>query len=327
MDTYAHLRSAISDGVGLMLGCCCAPAYWAAREDLFQEGLGVFKTNWETLGKPEVILACSTCLATFRDHLKEVPVVSLWQMLEEKGIPTPEKAPAPGTVVAIHDPCTTRQAPEIQETVRRLANRLGVSVSELPLSKDLTECCGFGGLMRNANPEVAKEVIRRRARQSEHDYLSYCAMCRDNLAGIGKRAFHLLDLIFPPSADADPADRERPGWSLRQENREQLNERMRTEIWGEAMPNKSEAHRDIELVMTLEVKVRLQNRRILKEDVQRVLHNAAQTGSAFVNDETGHYLASFKPRRVTFWVEYSPEGEGKYVIHNAYAHRMEARPA
>jgi glutamate synthase (NADPH) small chain len=327
MDTYGHLRSCISDGVGLMLGCCCAPAYWAAREDLFQEGLGVFKANWERLGKPEMILACSTCLRTFRDHLKEVPVLSLWQVLEEKGLPTPGMPPAKGTVVAIHDPCTTRHDPETQETVRRLANRLGVTIAELPLSRDLTECCGFGGLMRNANPSVAKEVVLRRARQSEHDYLSYCAMCRDNLAGAGKRALHLLDLVFPPSVDTDPADRKRPDWSLRQDNREQLNERMRREIWRETMPDKSEAHRDIELVMAREVKVRLQNRRILKEDVQRVLYNAAQTGNAFVNEETGHYLASFKPNRVTFWVEYSPEGEGKYVIHNAYAHRMEARPA
>jgi hypothetical protein len=327
MDTYAHLRSCISDGIGLMLGCCTAPAYWAGREDLFQEGLDTFKGNWERLGKPEVVLACSTCLRTFRDHLKEVPVVSLWQVLEEKGLPIPEKSPTQNTVVAIHDPCTTRHEPEIQEVVRRLAGRLGVTVAELPLSKDLTECCGFGGLMRNANPALAKEVIRRRSRQSEADYLAYCAMCRDNLAGAGKRALHLLDLVFPSSADSDPADRERPGWSLRLDNREHLNLRMRTEIWGETMPNNSEAHRDIELVMTREVEVRLENRRILKQDVQKVLHHAAQTAKTFVNEETGHYLASFKPSRVTFWVEYSPEGEGKYVIHNAYAHRMEARPA
>jgi hypothetical protein len=181
--------------------------------------------------------------------------------------------------------------------------------------------------MRNANPAIAKEVVRRRAGQSDTDYLAYCAMCRDNLAGAGKRALHLLDLVFPPPADADPAARKRPGWSRRQDNREQLNERMRKEIWKETMPNKNEAHRDIELVMTREMKVRLENRRILKTDVQKVLHNAVQTGNAFVNEETGHSLASFRPNRVTFWVEYSPDEEGRYVIHNAYAHRMEARPA
>ena len=51
--------------------------------------------------------------------------------------------------------------------------------------------------MQNANPDLARDVVARRAELSHHDYLAYCAMCRDNLARVGKRTMHLLDLFFP----------------------------------------------------------------------------------------------------------------------------------
>jgi hypothetical protein len=50
--------------------------------------------------------------------------------------------------------------------------------------------------MQNANPELAKDVVARRAELSNHDYLAYCSMCRDNLARVGKRTMHLLDLFL-----------------------------------------------------------------------------------------------------------------------------------
>ena len=95
-------------------------------------------------------------------------------------------------------------------------------VEELRLSREKTECCGFGGLMQDANPALAREVVARRAKESALDYVTYCAVCRDNLASAGKRTLHLLDLIFPDPAEKDPASRKRPGWSQRQENRARL---------------------------------------------------------------------------------------------------------
>ena len=35
---YDHLRRILPGGVGLMLGCCSAPAYWAGQDSLYQSG-------------------------------------------------------------------------------------------------------------------------------------------------------------------------------------------------------------------------------------------------------------------------------------------------
>jgi len=52
-----------------------------------------------------------------------------------------------------------------------------------------------------------------------------------------------------------------------------------------------------------------------------ILHTR-QSGKRFFNEMTGYYKASFKPYNVTFWVEYSQDGD-IVDIHNTYCHRME----
>jgi hypothetical protein len=303
-----------------MLGCCGAPAFWAGREEEFLKICDGLLEDWKMLGQPELVVACSTCFRMFTEHLPQVPTTSLWQLMVETSLPP---APTGGTkaLLAIHDPCTTRPYPDIQEAVRRLLANLGVSTEELPLGQDKTECCGFGGLMQNANPDLSREVANRRARISPLDYLTYCAMCRDSLAAVGKRAVHLLDVAFPDSAEPDAAARRRPGWSERQENRARLKTALAKELWGERVQDMHE-YGSITLIIAPEVAEVLDKRRILVEDVQRVIHEAEKSGSVAVHPHTGRLKASYRAYRTTIWVEYSPAPEG-YVIHTAYSHRME----
>ncbi|OPY03447.1 MAG: Glutamate synthase (NADPH) small chain [Syntrophorhabdus sp. PtaB.Bin047] len=318
---YEYLRSALTGGVGLVLGCCAAPAWWAGSKARFDEGMEALRGQWNSLGSPKLILACSTCLQLLREHLPEVPAVSLWTVLDETGGPIPPGISCERHLV-VHDPCTTRTEPGVQASVRHVLGRLGVRVGELELGRGKTECCGFGGLQQNANPEIARETARVRARRSEEDYLAYCAMCRDRLASAGKRVLHLLDLLFPDRQVPDPAVRKDPGWSQRQENRWRLKERLLKELWSEEEPPKRTGHGEIRLQIRPEVRRLLEERRILDEDLQRVIHHAESSGEKFRHPGTGRLKASFKPRKVTFWVEYERCAEG-FVIHNAYSHRME----
>lgn len=80
----------------------------------------------------------------------------------------------------------------------------------------------------------------------------------------------------------------------------------------------------IELRMSEEMRLLLEQRMILVEDVRRTIENAEQTGDKLENPATGHFLASYRSACVTYWVEYSTEGSA-FVVHNAYSHRMEVR--
>lgn len=312
--TYAHLRDRLSGGVGLLLGCCGAPAHWGGQEELFRSVLQSFAAEWERMGRPKVITACSSCYRVFKDHLPAVPVISLWTLLDEIGLP-PSRKSVPAAPLAIHDPCTTRDEKDVQGSVRALLGRIGVATQEIG-EPGLTTCCGFGGLMSFVNPLVADKTVDRRARESDADYVTYCAMCRDNFARRGKRALHVLDLLF--GDDDDPAAREDPGFSRRRENRARLKTRLLREVWNQPMADDNEGP---ELFMSPEVRALAEKRLILESDIRAVIRHAEASGAKIRNRESGHCIAGYRPAAVTYWIEYSPEGDG-FVIHNVYSHRM-----
>jgi hypothetical protein len=83
-----------------------------------------------------------------------------------------------------------------------------------------------------------------------------------------------------------------------------------------------EAYESVLLDIPDEVMERMEERRILREDVQKVIYHAETGRDRFVNPESGRSLASFTLGHVTYWVEYSYEGSA-WKVHNAYSHRME----
>ena len=84
------------------------------------------------------------------------------------------------------------------------------------------------------------------------------------------------------------------------------------------------AYEQIRLHVPPEVERLLEVRRILTEDLQEVIHHAETTGEKFIDPSGGRSLASWRPGRVTFWVEYSRVGDD-YQVHSAYSHRMEMK--
>lgn len=66
----------------------------------------------------------------------------------------------------------------------------------------------------------------------------------------------------------------------------------------------------------------MEDRGIHREDVQATIEHGETTGQKFINPPSGRFLTSFRPGRVTFWVEYSRDGE-EFEVHRAYSHRME----
>lgn len=318
-SAYALLTRNITGGVGFMSRCCGAPADWAGRGELFRSAGEDFLALWQELGSPSLILACSTCYEIFKAHFPIVPIVSLWETLDRLGLPE-SRGVQTHEAVAVHDACATRHENAIQDSVRNILRRLGYRIEELPLSRDKTECCGYGGLMFFANPDLARSVIRRRSEASPRDFLSYCAMCRDYIASSGKRSFHLLDLIFGTQGDA-AALRKGPLYSQRRENRVRLKNAMLKEAWGETTAA-AQGHEMIRLNISDTVRQLMEERLILIEDLQQVIGTAEATGYKLLDPVTGHFIAHLKPASVTYWAEYSV-GEDEFVVHNAYSHRME----
>ena len=316
IEIYGYLRGKISDGVGLMLGCCGVQADWAGEKDKFLESLAAVRARWTELGKPVMIVACPTCYMVFKQHLPEINVEFLSSIMENLGLPKSPSA-VPRTV-AIHDSCTTRFEREIQDSVRRILSTLGHTVEELKTGRELTECCGFGGLMQISNRHLAHQVVDRRIGESDSDYLVYCSMCRENFANRGKTTYHLLDMLFGDEAGSMTA-RPAVGYSQRHDNRARLKARMLREVWGEEDQQNGAPSA---LHISSEVRSVMEDSLILDADVRAVIEYAERTGNKLQNRSSGHLIASFRPAHVTYWVEYAPAESG-FTIYDAYCHRLE----
>lgn len=83
-----------------------------------------------------------------------------------------------------------------------------------------------------------------------------------------------------------------------------------------------EPYESIRLIITPDVQKLLDERLILVEDIQQVIEYAERTKKRLLNKKTGRFLAYFKPAAVTYWVEYTPQGD-EFVVYKAYSHRME----
>ncbi len=182
-----------------MLGCCGAPAYWAGDEARLLANIEQTRRSWSDMGKPTLVFACATCESFSISILPEIPRVSLYELLAHR---RRSSRSSPFAEAAVFDPCAAREDHGMESGVRKLAERAGVSIEEL---KERNRCCGYGGHMRVANPDLYEEITKHRAEASEKPYIVYCANCREVFASRDKECSHVLDVVFGLSPDSPGA--------------------------------------------------------------------------------------------------------------------------
>ncbi len=316
-SVYDHLRHNIP-GMGIMLRCCGAPAEWSGQVSEYDRAISELRSQWESLGQPEIVCACPTCQGMIRSALPGASVSSLWQVLQDTGLP--ESAKNVGMELTVHDPCTARHEPELRQQARTMLESVGAQLNEVEMSGELTECCGFGGLLAEANPKLGSDVAKRRADALSGEVVTYCAMCRDMLSKGGARISHVLDILFPDAAVGDMAARPVPGYSRRRENRAHLREELLRDLWQEpGAPPKP--YDELAVSFSDAALSVMEERRILESDVRKTLLHSRDTGQRLVHKETGRLRATYRPVAVTYWVEFE-EKDGEYFVHNAWCHRM-----
>lgn len=191
--------------------CCGKPTKAVGQYDLFKERFHGLQDDMDDVGIEDMIVACQSCYLTFKEA-SSTPVTSLWALWPKIGLPEELVGKAKGSdvVFTIHDSCSTRFEKDLQDGIRWILQELGYKVEESEHSRDKTRCCGFGGMVVPANPEVAAKVMKKRVETLDQPrVVVYCAACRSSLLKGGAQSWHILDLIWGPvvtSADTSPSD-------------------------------------------------------------------------------------------------------------------------
>ena len=306
---YADLCARLEGGVALLLGCCGAISDWAGRYEMTAQTRALLESELSKLGDPTIIAGCPTCRKELSEFVS-APVTGIWDVLKTIGLPDgAKKLPRP---MALHDACGARGDEATQAAIRNIAVQLGCEIADTPYSGDRSPCCGYGGLTAYANCEVAAEITEQCLERSELPYLSYCMACRDRFARQGRESRHLLELVY--GADAC----ETPDISEKRYNRLTLKKELLRELWQE---EPIEMKLDFSIAYTDEARKMMDDRMILTDDVVAVLDDFHKNGEAIL-DEDGLLVARRRVGNATFWVKFSREEEGAYLVHRAYSHRM-----
>ena len=195
--TLRHLKTAFPD-LSAVQKCCGKPTKAVGQADLFAERFADLVQDIKDCDADEVIVACQSCMKTVAE-CKDFKVTSLWELFPQIGLP-PElvgKAKKSDVVFSVHDSCSVRDHPELHDGIRWILTELGYQFAEPEKTRGTTRCCGFGGMVVPANPDVAMRVMKRRVGDFPTDAIvTYCAACRQSMLQGGGRAWHILDLVW-----------------------------------------------------------------------------------------------------------------------------------
>jgi Fe-S oxidoreductase len=158
-----------------------------------------------------VINVCPGCDRRYRQNYAEPSTVSLWELLAEStDFDFPDYG---GTRMTLLDACPTRDQPRIHNAVRRLAERMGITVVEPERTREQGTCCGdtfYGALPVD---EVLSQMKAKAASMPASDVIVYCVSCSKSMFNGGRNSRYLIDLLFgeetvPGTCDPDAWHRE-----------------------------------------------------------------------------------------------------------------------
>ncbi len=156
----------------------------------------------EATGAKKVLFSCAGCVRMFRKEYKEFvdfdfEPLHFTEWLVDQPLhlkPYPKK-------VTYHDPCHIGRHIGIYDAPRKLIGSIPeVDFREMEYNKELAKCCGGGGGVRSAYPEVARGLASNRVKQAEFAdvLLNTCPFCLNTLKFGNERSkidIEIVDLL------------------------------------------------------------------------------------------------------------------------------------
>ncbi|WP_022662303.1 (Fe-S)-binding protein [Paucidesulfovibrio longus] len=194
---------------GFVMRCCAKPSLMLGRTDFFLEQSRALASRLEEAGVEELLAACPNCFNALREAKPSFAVRTVYEVLAEGD---PEPGPGMERIkTAVHDPCVLRAEKGVHSAVRDLLWNHGCSVSEMRHAHHKAICCGEGGGLAVAHPELADHWLKTRLEEARGRELAvYCSGCLERLAPHAPTR-HVLDILLdgpggePPRPSSGPA--------------------------------------------------------------------------------------------------------------------------
>jgi Fe-S oxidoreductase len=175
---------------------CCGSVL--LRTGFFNEAQRQIEKNTEVLKGEKIITSCAGCYKTLKDDYEGLDVIHISQLLDElirDGKLNLEKGELD---VTYHDSCHLARHMEVFDEPRNVIGALA-NLVEMENNRENSLCCGAGGGVKSAYPEIATQMARTRIGQAMDTgcktLVTACPFCKLNLSNDELEVLDLTEFL------------------------------------------------------------------------------------------------------------------------------------
>jgi uncharacterized protein YndB with AHSA1/START domain len=141
-----------------------------------------------------VINVCPGCDRRYRENYDSPSTVSLWEVLaKQDDFDFPDYG---GRSMTVLDACPTRDQARVHNAIRRLAERMNISVVEPERTRERSTCCGDTFYGQLPTEQVLRQMRAKASSMPLDDVIVYCVSCSKSMFNGGRRPRYMIDLLF-----------------------------------------------------------------------------------------------------------------------------------
>ena len=175
---------------------CCGSVL--LRTGFFNEAQRQIEKNTEVLNGEKIITSCAGCYKTLKEDYEGLDVIHISQLLDElirDGKLNLEKGELD---VTYHDSCRLARHMEVFDEPRNVIGALA-NLVEMENNRENSLCCGAGGGVKSAYPEIATQMARTRIDQAMDTgcktLVTACPFCKLNLSNDELEVLDLTEFL------------------------------------------------------------------------------------------------------------------------------------
>ena len=175
---------------------CCGSVL--LRTGFFNEAQRQIKKNTEVLKGEKIITSCAGCYKTLKEDYEGLDVIHISQLLDElirDGKLNLEKGELD---VTYHDSCHLARHMEVFDEPRNVIESLA-NLVEMENNRENSLCCGAGGGVKSAYPEIATQMAKTRIGQAMDTgcktLVTACPFCKLNLSNDELEVLDLTEFL------------------------------------------------------------------------------------------------------------------------------------
>lgn len=175
---------------------CCGSVL--LRTGFLKEAEEQIRRNTDVLKGEKIITSCAGCYKTLKDDYEGLDVIHISQLLDELIKEGKIKISKKDFDVTYHDSCHLGRHggvfDEPREVIKSVANLI-----EMENNRESSLCCGAGGGVKSAYPEIANQMAELRINQAKQTGCSTlvtpCPFCKLNLENDDMEVLDLTEFL------------------------------------------------------------------------------------------------------------------------------------